>query len=206
MKDLLIFPFSGTGLEALDCLGNEYNCIGFVTDDQKLIGTEKFGIPILGRNAFSDFPNAQVIAVPGSPVSFLHRVDIIENLNVDKERLATIIHPKASVSSNANIGKNVLIMAGVVITSNAIIKDNVCILPNSVIHHDSIIGAYTLISSNATIAGNVEIGDNCYIGAASSIINGITIGEKSLIGIGSNVIRACSPSSKIAGNPSKNLK
>ncbi len=205
MENLLIFPFSGTGIEALDCLGDKFKCIGFVTDDQETIGTVKMGIPVYGREAFLNFPTARVIAVPGSPKSFLARETIINGLNLDAQRFTTVIHPKAFVSTNAQVGKNVLIMAGVVITSNAIVKDNICILPNSVIHHDSIIGNYTLIGANVTIAGNVGVGNNCYIGAASSIINGITIGEKSLIGIGSNVIKECPPSSKMVGNPSKNL-
>ena len=205
MKELLIFPYSGTGIEALDCLGDKFKCIGFVTDEQNAIGTEKMGIPVYSREAFLHFPAAWVIAVPGSPQSFLTREKVINSLDLDADRFATVIHPKAFVSPNAQVGHNVLLMAGVVVTSNAVIKDNICILPNSVIHHDSIIGSYTLIGANVTIAGNVKVGDNCYIGAASSIINGITIGERSIIGIGSNVIKGCLPLSKMVGNPSKNL-
>ena len=203
MKDLLIFPYSGTAMEALDCLGDQWSCIGFISDDSTLIGQKKSGIEIFGREAFKKFYSANIIAVHGSPDSFLQRKEILHSLNIEKERLGTIIHPDASVSKNAIIGKNVLIMAGVIVTANAVIGDHVIVLPNSVIHHDSIIGDYTLIGANSTIAGNVQIGMNSYIGAACSIKNGITLGEKTLVGMGANVIHSFGDQQKLVGNPAK---
>ena len=205
MEDLLIFPYSGTGIEALDCIEGQFRCIGFISDDADVIGKIKHNIPIYGREAFKNFPGAKILAVPGSPKSYLKRKEIINGFDVDQSRLVTIVHPKAIISKNADIGKNVLIMGGVVITSNAIVEDHVCILPNSVLHHDSKIKEYSLVGANVTIAGNVVIGVNCYLGAASSIINGIVIGERSLVGIGSNVITSCLPDSKMVGNPARNL-
>lgn len=205
MKELLIFPYSGTGIEALDCLGDKFKCIGFVSDDKSMIGLREFGIEIFNREALERFSNALVLAVHGSPISFLKRKIIIDGMHVESVRFATVIHPGAFVSANAQLGNNVLIMAGVVITSNAIIEDNVCVLPNTVIHHDTIIGKYTLVGANTTIAGNVQIGNNCYIGASASIKDGISIGERCLIGIGANIIKNCLPGSKMVGNPAKNL-
>lgn len=205
MKEVLIFPYSGTAIEAIDCLSDQWNCIGFISDDDAVISQKKMGIEIFSRQALKKFQNANVIAVHGSPTSFLKRKEIFESLQINGERLGTIIHPGASVSKNASIGKNVLIMAGVVITANAIIGDHVVILPNSVIHHDSVIGDFTLVGANTTIAGNVNIGVNCYIGAASSIKNGIRIGDKTLVGIGANVIDSFGSQQKLIGNPAKSL-
>ena len=205
MQELIIFPYSGTGKEALDCLGKDFKCVGFVTDDDSLIGSFYNEIEIFSRDIFIQKPSAKVLAVPGSPSSFLKRKAIIENLNIEDSRFAKVIHPKAYVSSHSNIGFNTLIMAGVVITSNAKIGNHVCVLPNSVIHHDSVVGNYTLIAAGNVVSGDVNIGENCYVGAGCSIINGCTIGSKSLIGIGSNVIRNIPENKKYAGNPAKEL-
>jgi acetyltransferase EpsM len=205
MQELLIFPYSGTGVEALDCLGDKFKCIGFISDDKNVIGTKQLGIEIFTREALEKFPAALVLAVPGGPESFIKRKSIIDGLNISIDRFATIVHPGAHVSGNASIGKNVLIMAGVVITSNAIIEDNVCVLPNTVIHHDSRMGKYTLIGANTTIPGNIQVGENCYIGASVSIRNGVSIGAKTLIGIGANILHDCLPGSKMVGNPAKNI-
>lgn len=204
-KQLIIFPYNGNALEAIDAIGDNYEFIGFVDDTKEKQGLQKNGFNVYSREFLEKHKEAKVLAVPGSPTSFLKRKVIISSLNVTKDRFATVIHPHATVSPLANIGHNVLIMAGAVITSNAIIGNHVCILPNTCIHHDDEIGDYTLIGSNVTIAGFVKIKENCYIGSASSIINNIEIGTGSLIGIGSNVIKSISENSKAVGNPAKIL-
>lgn len=203
MKELLIFPFSGTALEALDCLGTEWKCIGFISDDPSVIGKTKFGVKIFDRSIIEKLSQTKLLAVHGSPVSYQKREEILESLSVSLDRYATIIHPQACIGKDVQLGCNVLIMGGVVITANAIINDHVVILPNSVIHHDSTIGELTLIAANVTIAGNVTIGRNCYIGASSSIINNISIGEKTIVGMGSNVIASFGDDLKLIGNPAK---
>ena len=206
MQDLLIFPFSGTAIEALDCLNDDWNCIGFISDDESMIGMKVYDIPIYDRKAFDLFPDAKVLAVHGSPNSYLKREDIIKSLKINHDRFATVIHKNASISKNAVIGRNVLIMAGVVITANARIGDSVIILPNSVVHHDSSVGDMTLIAANVTIAGNVQIGYNCYIGASSSIKNGLSIGAQTLVGMGANVVSSFPEKVTLIGNPAKQLK
>jgi sugar O-acyltransferase (sialic acid O-acetyltransferase NeuD family) len=206
MEKLLIFPFNGNGLEAVDCIHGQYDLIGFIDDSPEKQGKTKYGYNVFGREAFDLYPEAKVLAVPGSPTSFLSRAELIDSLNIPMARFATIIHSHASISSIANVGKNVLLMGGVVVTSNAIISDHVCVLPNSVIHHDCVIGGWTLVGSNVLIAGNVTVGTNCYIGSGSNIMNGVEIGDNSLVGMGSNVIRSIPPNSKVVGNPARERK
>lgn len=203
MKQLLIFPFNGNGLEALHCLGNDFELLGFVDDTAEKQGKNPLGFEVFSRDAFRKYPSALVLAVPGGPASFHLRRKIIEELGVEPDRFATVIHPRASVSPLSTIGYNVLMMAGTVITANAIIGNHCCVLPNTVIHHDSRVGNYSLIGSNVTIAGYTDVGENCYIGSGTSVINGISIGNKSLVGMGANVIRAVPENVKVAGNPAK---
>jgi sugar O-acyltransferase (sialic acid O-acetyltransferase NeuD family) len=205
MQDLYLFPFNGNALEAFDCISEEYNVLAFIDDDPQKIGTMYQGIPVVDRTVLQKNKQVKVLAVPGSPTSFKVRKSIIDGLQINPDRFVTIIHPHASVSKYAKIGRNSLLMAGVVITSNAEIGDHVCILPNSVIHHDTKIGDYTLVSSNVSIAGYTSIEENCYIGMGVSIINGISIGKGSIIGLGSHVINSIPPNSKAVGNPAKLL-
>jgi sugar O-acyltransferase (sialic acid O-acetyltransferase NeuD family) len=203
---LLIFPCNGNALEALDCLGSAFRCVGFVDDTPAKQGTAVAGLPVLGRNAFHDMPEAAVLAAPGGPASYLARRRIIEGLSLPRARFARVIHPAARVSPLATLGSNVLLMAGVVVTSNARIGDDVCILPNTVVHHDAVIGDRCLIGSNVTIAGGVVLGENCYVGSGTSIMHAISVGAGALIGIGSNVIRPVAPAARVAGNPARTLQ
>ena len=204
-QPLLIFPCNGNGLEALDCLGAAYRMIGFVDDTPEKQNAAMQGYPVYGRNGLARWPMARVLAVPGSPASYRIRKQIIESLGIGDDRFATLIHPSATVSPLARLGRNVLIMAGVVITSNAIIEDHVCVLPNTVIHHDVVIGAWSLIGSNVTIAGHTTVGENCYIGSGASIMNGLRVGDAALVGMGSSVIRDVAPSAKVVGNPARQI-
>lgn len=204
-QSLLIFPYNGNGIEALGCIGGAYQCIGFVDDTPHKQGTDPHGYPVWGREAFTRYPEAHVLAVPGSPVSYRSRQEIIHGLGLAEERFARVVHPAATVSPLASLGSNVLIMAGVVITSNAVIGSHVCILPNSVIHHDVVVGNLGLIGSNVTIAGNTVVEENCYIGSGTSIMNNLRVGRGALVGLGSNVIRDVAASARVVGNPAREI-
>jgi sugar O-acyltransferase (sialic acid O-acetyltransferase NeuD family) len=205
MEQLLIFPFNGNALEAMDCIEGQYELIGFIDDTKEKQGPTKYGYHVFDRSALNKYRDAKVLAVPGSPVSYKKRAEHILALGISKERMATVVHPKASIGKHVKLGSNCLIMSGVVITSNAKVGDSVCILPNTVIHHDAVIGDYTLIGSNVAIAGGTTVERNCYIGSGTNIMNGITIGEHTLIGLGSNVLKSVPADSKVAGNPAKEL-
>lgn len=200
---LLIFPYSGTAIEVLDCLGEGYECIGFISDDQNLIGQIRLGIKIYSRSILNEDLTSKVLLVNGSPQSFLKRPEIINDFNLDSSRFATVIHPSAQISKYARIGINSVIMANVVITANAEVGNHICILPNSTIHHDSSIGDFTLIAGNVLVAGNVKVGKNCYIGGSSSIKNGVSIGDRVLIGMSANVVKDIMPDKVVKGNPAK---
>lgn len=203
--DLLIFPYNGNGLEALDCLGPAWRFVGFVDDTPVKQGRNTHGHRVCGREMFAQEPEARVLAVPGSASSYRARKAIIEGLGIGLDRFAQIIHPAAHVSPMARIGRNVLIMAGVVVTSNAVIGDHVCVLPNSVIHHDTVIGDWTLIGSNVTIAGGTTLGENCYVGSGSSVMNGLRLGDRCLIGLGSCVIQDVGADTTVAGCPARTI-
>ena len=205
MEKLLIFPFNGNALEAVDCIEGQYELVGFVDDTREKQGLSKSGVPVFDRSALEKYKDARVLAVPGSAVSYTKRQEHIASLNIDPARFTTVIHPKAAISKYVKLGSNCLIMAGVVITSNAQVGNHVCILPNTVVHHDVMIGDYTLIGCNVASAGGIEIGRNCYIGSGTNIMNGINIGDFTLIGLGSNVLKSVAANSKIAGNPAKEI-
>jgi sugar O-acyltransferase (sialic acid O-acetyltransferase NeuD family) len=205
-QPLLIFPYNGNGIEALDCIGSDYRFIGFVDDTPQKRGIDPNGYPVLDRSAFARFPDARVLAIPGSPNSYRSRKETIQGLGLAEQRFANVIHPTARVSSLASIGCNVLIMAGVVITSNALIGSHTCILPNTVIHHDVVVGDWVLIGSSVTIAGNTVIEENGYIGSGSNIMNGLRVGSGVLVGLGSNVISSIAADARVVGNPAHEIR
>ncbi|PVY38687.1 DapH/DapD/GlmU-related protein [Pontibacter virosus] len=202
-RKLIIFPFNGNGIEALDCIDlNKYELVGFVDDD----ASKKSDLyDIYSRDLLAKYKELLVLAVPGSPASFRHRKETIASLNIEEGRYITAVHSRASIGRDVQIGFNCLVMAGVVLTSNARINNHVCILPNSVIHHDVVVEDYSLVGSNVVVAGGTTIGKSCYIGSGTNIINGISIGDESLVGLGSNLLRSVTGGARMAGNPAIDL-
>lgn len=202
-QPLLILGFSGNAIDAFDTVRTRYEIIGFIDDSPERQALSIQGIPVLGRGALDQYPEAEVITLIGSEANFRHREQIIGSFNIPESRFATVVHPAASVSSLAGIGRDVVVFPGVVIAGNAIVGNHVLILPNSVLHHDVVVGDFTLIGTNVTVAGHVRIGKACYLGSASSVKNGVEIGDGSLIGMAANITRPVAGGSTMVGNPAR---
>ena len=70
MPQLLLFPCNGNAVEALDALDAGWDVLGFVDDAPAKQGTLCHGLTVYSRTAFARWPEAQVLAVPGSPQSY----------------------------------------------------------------------------------------------------------------------------------------
>lgn len=212
-KKLLLFPFGGNAREslvsifAMNEIQEEWDLLGFVDDNVSMHGKECCGVPVLGgRSIFNKFPDAYVLAVPGSPKNFSRRSNIIYDLAIDESRFATIIHPSVVKALDATIGYNTLIMSGVVVSCGVRIGNHCLILPNTVVAHDSTVEDFCCIGSNISISGSVRIGSNCYIGSGTKIREDISIGNKTLVGLGSNVVSPLQAGIIAVGNPAKEIK
>ncbi len=212
LKKLLIFPFGGTARETLLIIEDinrhrkTWDVLGFIDDDPKSWGQGLNGVKVLGgRDKLKKFPSAQIIAVPSDPKSYLKKKSIVDLLDLDPSRFATIIHPSAVVSADSRIGYNTVIMPHTFISCGVTVGNHVAILPNTVISHDSSIGDYCFIGAHVAISGTVHIKSQSFIASGSTIRDHINIGEKSFIGLGSNVVKDVQKNVVIAGNPARIL-
>lgn len=206
-KPLFIFPFAGSGLEALDCVDEAiFDWLGFIDDDPTKQGTTPEGWRVFGREVLAQHPEALLLAVQGSPDNYLHRASVIDSFGLPPERFATVIHPSSQVSRYAQMGYNCLLMAGVVVTPKAVVGNHVVIMPQTVIHHESILGDYTCLGAGVVIAGGCRISPHCWIGSGTTVKQQIEIGTGALVGIGSTVIRSVAAKTVVAGNPAKELR
>jgi sugar O-acyltransferase (sialic acid O-acetyltransferase NeuD family) len=153
-----------------------------------------------------DYPHCFFVNGIGSPQSFWRKREIIMKTGVPAERFETIIHPSASVSRFAQLGRGVVVLQHVTITSNVKIGDHVIILPNSVISHDDTIGNYSCIAGGVCISGGVQVGQSCYLGTNASLRGNVRIGDYTLIGMGSVVLNDVPGRSVLVGNPAHVLR
>jgi sugar O-acyltransferase (sialic acid O-acetyltransferase NeuD family) len=130
---------------------------------------------------------------------------IYEKMNI-KNKFATLIHPKTSISLTSIIDENVFISSGAIINAQVKIGFGCIINSAAVIEHECIIKDFVHIAPGAVLAGNVTIGKRSFIGANATIKQGVIIGDDVIVGAGSVIINDIQSNSIIVGNPGKLIK
>src|SRR3989338_1007552 len=184
-KRIIILGATGGCVDILDTINDinnalqepAYECIGFLDDNSSLWNKKVMGIRVLGpfNSAGKYADDSYFVTGIGSPYNFWEKENIIIRLGVPIETFATVIHPTATLSTMAELGRGCVIHQQVTITRNVKIGNHVLVLPNAVISHQDIIGDYSIINAGACISGEVKIGRSCYIGANSTVRQNITI-------------------------------
>jgi sugar O-acyltransferase (sialic acid O-acetyltransferase NeuD family) len=121
-------------------------------------------------------------------------------------QIATIIHPTAIVSKNAELDTGVFIGSGAIINAKAKIGKNTIVNTGAIIEHEVDIGNHAHIGPGSRIAGRVRIGDQTFVGIGTSIIDKICVGDNVIIGAGSVILNDIEPDSTVVGVPGKKIK
>jgi len=196
-------------LDTMDDINNAFNqpvykCIGFLDDNPEKHGQFIEGVPIIGSLGIApNFPDCFFVNGIGSSKNFLKKKEIIAASHLSDEQFITIIHPTASISRMASLGKGVVVFQNAVITSNVFIGNHVMILPTTIISHNSVVKDYTIFSGGVCVSGNVSIGESCYLGTNCAVRDGIKIGNNVLVGMGSVVVKDIPDNVVVMGNPAK---
>lgn len=82
--------------------------------------------------------------------------------------LATVIHPKAWVSTGAKVGGGVAVMAGAVVGTNAMVGMGAIVNANATVDHDVVLGDFAHLGVGVQLAGGVVVGDRAWLQAGSS--------------------------------------
>jgi sugar O-acyltransferase (sialic acid O-acetyltransferase NeuD family) len=110
-----------------------------------------------------------------------YRRPIIERFLAEGAEFATFIHPTATVSPSAKIGKGVVLALHVNVGPNVVIGDYTLINSRCSIGHDTQLGKYNFISPNVCFSGFARVGDENLFGINSATIPGIEVGNRNKI-------------------------
>lgn len=222
-KRLIILGASGHGKVILDiALQNGYEVLGFLDDDRNR--KECAGYPVLGE--IKDVP----LYTESTSLYRLKEENEEENgfskkdkgiefiigigSNQIRKKLsyqydlpwATLIHPKAVIGRQVQIGRGTVIMANAVINPCAVIGAHCIINTGCIIEHDNQLGDYVHISPGAVLAGTVTVGNESHIGANAAVKNNITISSQTVIGIGAAVVKDIRQPGIYAGVPAGKIR
>lgn len=129
-----------------------------------------------------------------------------KRLLINDLKIATLIHPNASVAKDVIIGQGSIILAGAVVNILSDIGAGCIINTGATVDHDCQIGQYSHIAPGVNLAGAVRVGSEVFIGVGSAVIQCLSIGEKSIIGAGSVVLNDIPAQVTAVGTPARVVK
>lgn len=212
---IVILGAGGTALEIVETVlwanntaaGPLLSIVGFLDDNERLWGTYIDGYPVLGPlSAATQYANCRFVNAIGSSRNWYKRQVIIAHLGIPNDRFVNVIHPTATISKTAMLGRGIVALQHSTVGSHVQIGNHVTILANAVVNHHSLVGDNCCICSGVCVSGNVSVGNNCYIGTGAVIRDRVVVGENAFVGMGSVVVSDIEPNTVVCGNPARVLR
>ena len=121
------------------------------------------------------------------------------------ERLATVVHPDATVSLHARVAPGCFVAAQAVVAPGAVLQEGVIVNHGAVVDHDVRVGEFTHLAPRCALAGAASVGKQVLIGAGAHVLPGLSIGDFAVIGAGAVVNRRVDGRGTYAGVPARRL-
>src|SRR5262245_3093588 len=99
-------------------------------------------------------------------------------------RLATVVHPRASVARNVCLGAGTVVCAGAVIGPACSIGQNVIVNTSASVDHECALEDGAHVSPGAHLGGNVVVRRGAWVGIGATVVPGVSIGAGSILGAG----------------------
>lgn len=191
-----IYGASGHGGVILDiCITLKRSVEGFIDDATK---QNYLGLEVHHPSSIRD-NDEMIIAIGDNRI----RKEIVGRLL--SASFVSVVHSRATISTNVQLGLGTAIMAGVVINQGSSIGNHVILNTNCSVDHDCKIDDFVHISPGATICGGITIGEGTHVGAGATILPNLHIGKNVIIGAGAVVTKNVPPNIKVVGIPAKSI-
>lgn len=179
-----------------------WELIGFVDPRPGEDRAERIGAPYLGGDdALSRWPAAELVLGTGAVKVSPLRASIVARLA--HHRWASVIHPRAHVSSSAKVGEGAVVMAGAVVQAGARIGAHAVVNTGGVVEHDSLIGEFVQVGPGAVLGGRVRVGAGAFVGLGARVRDHVEVGAGAMVAMGSVVIGDVAPGTTVMGVPAR---
>lgn len=129
-----------------------------------------------------------------------------ETESLGGKRLASVVHPQASVSPHAQVADGCLVAAQAVVGPAARLGRGVIVNHGAVVDHDAFVGDFSHVAPRATLAGGVSVGRGVLVGAGAAVLPGVRVCDGAVIGAGAVVARDLTEPGVYAGLPARRIR
>lgn len=206
----MILGAGGHGRVVLDILQHDRDCevVGFLDNNAAIHHRRIDGVPVHGPISAAESlvaagkADSVIIAIGDNGV----RRGLARELRQVGVPLRSAIHPSATLASSAQIGRNVVVCAGVVVCANCQIGDSTILNTGCIIDYQSMIGEGSHICPGVRLGGRVKVEAGVFVGIAATIVPGVTLGCEAIIGAGTVVLAEVPPLSTVVGVPARTIR
>ncbi len=187
---------------------SEYRVVAYCADRAYRSRDEIDGIRVFDletiQSQFAPEEHA-IFAAIGYKSVRTHR-DLFKKITTLGYPVASYISTKTAVDSSCRIGRNVLILPGVILEPETTIEDNCFVNSGVTVCHHTTIGAHTILAAGSVIGGHTHIGEASLIGFNATVAELVDVAEETLLGAGSVLLEDTQPCTMYAGMPAKAVR
>jgi len=187
---------------------SDYRVVAYCADRAYRSREEIDGIPVFDLEEIQSHctpKDHEIFAAIGYKSVRTHR-DLFKKIIGLGYPVASYISTQAMVDSSCQIGRNVLILPGVILEPEVTIGDNCFVNSGATVCHHTKIGAHSILAAGSLVGGHTRVGEVSLIGFHATVAELIDVAEETLIGAGSVLLEDTQPYTMYAGSPAKAVR
>jgi sugar O-acyltransferase (sialic acid O-acetyltransferase NeuD family) len=208
-KQAIIWGATGHAKVVKECLDQQGILVLALFDQNPALSSPLAGIPLyVGQAGFADWIKHYtgdqlgcVVAVGGDRGAV--RVQIQRDLVAQGLEALTLVHSRAALAPNANLGSGSQILTQSAICVEASLGEACIINTGATVDHECHLGAGVHIAPGAHLAGCVSVGDCATIFTGATVLPRVKIGAHAIVGAGAVILNDVPPGAVVVGNPGR---
>ncbi|WP_457031683.1 acetyltransferase [Kitasatospora sp. P5_F3] len=195
--NLWIVGAGGVGREALDtALAAGVPVAGFL-DDRAQGGTVR-GLPVRAPKELA--AGAEYLIGIADPAVRARLAALLDGLG---GRAVTLVHPRAIVAPETELGPGCLVMGGAYVSSSVRIGAHSQVHYNATVGHDTVLADLVTVYPGGNVSGSVHAEQGATVGSNAVVLQGRRLGRYAFVGAAAVVTRDVPAAATVVGSPAR---